>query len=103
MIKVFSDAFYCEVRDWLLVCFIVVNSGRSGVVVNLKIIEFKEVVFYFGNEEDLVRYRVFVSDYKTVVVYGVVVVWIYDDLYYFIDMFLRILRNVVSILVLYVE
>lgn len=103
MIKVFSDVFYCEVRDWLMIRFIVDNSGRSGVIVNLKIIEFKEVVYYFGNEEVLVRYRISVNDYKTVEVYGVVVVWIYNDLYRFIDMFLRIVRNFISILVLYVD
>lgn len=89
MTKVLSDASYCEVRDWLLTCLIVDNSGRSGVAANLKITEFKEAVFYPGNEEDPARYRVLVSDHKTAVVYGAAVMWIYNDLYHLIDMFLR--------------
>ena len=101
--KVLSDASYCEVHDWLLTRLIVDNSGRSGVAANLKITEFKEAVYYPGNEEDPSRYRVLVSDHKTAVVYGAAVVWIYDDLYRLTDMFLRTARNVIHTLAPHVE
>ena len=94
--KVLSDASYCEVRDWLMTRLIVDNSGRSGVAANLKITEFKEAVYYPGNEEDPARFRILVNDHKTAQVYGAAVVWIYDDLYHLIDMFLRTVRNVVG-------
>lgn len=73
-----------------MICILIDNSGRSGVVVNMMIGEFKEVVFYYGIDDDFVRYRVDVKDYKIVGVYGVVVVWIYDNLYVLIDMYIRI-------------
>ena len=101
--KVLSDVSYCEVRDWLLTRLIVDNSGRSGVAANLKITEFKEAVYYPGNEEDPARYRVLVKDHKTAVVYGAAVVWIYDDLHRLIDMFLRTVRNVIGTLAPHVE
>lgn len=89
----FSDKFYCEVRDWLMMCFFIDNSGRSGVVVNIIVNEFNEVVFYFGIEENNVRYRVDVKEYKIVGIYGVVNVWIYDDLYFLIEMYMRMVRK----------
>lgn len=89
----FSDKFYCEVRDWLMTYFFIDNSGRSGVVVNIIVNEFNEVVFYFGIEEDNVRYRVDVKEYKIVGIYGVVNVWIYDVLYFLIEMYMRTVRK----------
>lgn len=93
VIRMLSEKFYCEVRDWLMIRFFIDNSGRSGVVVNMIVNEFKEVVYYFGIEEDNVRYRVDVKEYKIVGVYRVANVWIYDNLYILMDMYLRIVRS----------
>ena len=68
------------------------NSGRSGVVANMTTGDFKEAVFYHGTDDDPARYRVDVKDHKTAGVYGVVVVWIYDNLYVLIDIFIRTVR-----------
>lgn len=84
---VLCGKFYCEVIDWFMMFFLIDNSGRSGVVVEMIINEFKEVVYYFSIEEDNVRYRVDVKEYNIVGVYGVVNVWIYDDLYFLLDMY----------------
>lgn len=73
--------------------FFIDNSGRSGVVVNIIVNKFNEVVFYFGIEEDNVRYRVDVKEYKIVGIYGVVNVWIYDVLYFLIEMYMRKVRK----------
>lgn len=73
--------------------FFIDNSGRSGVVVNIIVNKFNEVVFYFGIEEDNVRYRVDVKEYKIVGIYGVVNVWIYDVLYFLIEMYMRTVRK----------
>ena len=101
--KVLSDASYCEVRDWLMTRLIVDNSGRSGVTANLKITEFKEAVYYPGNEEVPARYRTPVNDHKTAEVYGAAVVWIYNDLHRLTDMFLRTVRNLISTLAPHVD
>lgn len=73
-----------------MICFVIDNSGRSGVIVNMIVVEFKDVVYYLGIDEDQVCYRIFVSNYKIVDQYGFVVIWVYDDLYKMMDMYLRI-------------
>lgn len=69
------------------------NSGRSGVVANMKTREFKDAVFYPSTEEDPPRYRAHVTDHNTSGVYCAAVVWIHDNLYHLIDMYLRPVRS----------
>ena len=87
--RVLSEKSHCEVRDWLMTCLLLGNSGRSGVAANMTISEFKEAVYYPGTEEDKARYRVDVKEHKTAGIYGAANVWIYDDLYLLIDMYQR--------------
>lgn len=91
--KIISDKSHCEVRDWLMTCILIDNSGRSGVVANMTTGEFKEAVFSNGTDDDPARYRVDVKDHKTAGVYGAAVVWIYDNLYVLIDMYIRTFRS----------
>ena len=65
------------------------NSSRSGVVANMTTGKFKEAVSYHGTDDDPARYRVDVKDHKTAGVNGAAVVWIYDNLYVLIDMYIR--------------
>ena len=91
--KIISDKSHCEVRDWLMTRILIDNSGRSGVVANMTTGEFKGAVFYHGTDDDPARYRVDVKDHKTAGVYGAAVVWIYDNLYVLIDMYIRTVRS----------
>ena len=91
--EIISDKSHCEVRDWLMTCILIDNSGRSGVVANMTTGEFKEAVFYNGTDDDPARYREDVKDHKTAGVYGAAVVWIYDNLYVLIDMYIRTFRS----------
>lgn len=91
--EIISDKSHCEVRDWLMTCILIDNSGRSGDVANMTTGEFKEAVFSNGTDDDPARYRVDVKDHKTAGVYGAAVVWIYDNLYVLIDMYTRTFRN----------
>lgn len=91
--KIISDKSHCEVRDWLMTCILIDNSGRSGVVANMTTGEFREAVFSNGKDDDPARYRVDVKDHKTAGVYGAAVVWIYDNLYVLIDMYIRTFRS----------
>ena len=88
-----SDKSHCEVRDWLMTRLLIDNSGGSGVAANMTVNEFKEAVYYPGTEEDNARYRVDVKEHKTAGVYGAANVWIYDDLYILMDMYLRKVRS----------
>ena len=91
--RIVNDRTHCEVRDWLITRLLIDNSGRSGVASGMKVSEFKAAVFYPGTDEDLARYRILVSDHKTAGVYGAAVVWVYDDLYNLMDMYLRTVRS----------
>ena len=91
--KIISDKSHCEVRDWLMTRILIDNSGRSGVVANMTTGEFKEAVFYHGTDDDPARYRVDVKDHKTAGVYGAAVVWLYDNLYVLIEMYIRTVRS----------
>lgn len=91
--KILSDKSHCEVRDWLITRILIDNSGRSGIVANMTTSEFKEAVFYHGTDDDPTRYRVDVKDHKTAGLYGAAVVWIYDNLYVLIDMYIRTVRS----------
>ena len=91
--EIISDKSHCEVRDWLMTCILIDNSGRSGDVANMTTGEFKEAVFSNGTDDDPARYRVDVKDHKTAGVYGAAVVWIYDNLYVLIDMYIRTFRS----------
>lgn len=101
--KVLSDKSHCEVRDWLMTCLLIDNSGRSGVAANMKISEFKEAVYYPGTDEDPAWYRILVNDHKTAGVYGAAVVCIHDDLYKLVEMYLRMVRSQISTLAPHVE
>ena len=91
--KILSDKSHCQVRDWLMTRILIDNSGRSGVLANMTTSEFREAVFYHGTDDDLARYRVDVKDHKTAGVYGSANVWIYDNLYVLIDMYIRTVRS----------
>ena len=91
--EIISDKSHCEVRDWLMTCILIDNSGRSGDVANMTTGEFKEAVFSNGTDDDPARYRVDVKDHKTAGVYGAAVVWMYDNLYVLIDMYIRTFRS----------
>ena len=101
--KVLSDKSHCEVRDWLMTRLLIDNSGRSGVASNMKISEFKEAVYYPGMDEDPAQYRILVNDHKTAGVYGAAVVWVYDDLYRLVEMYLRTVRSQITSLAPHVE
>lgn len=75
-------------QDWLITNLLIDNSGRSGVAASMKVRKFKAGVFYPSTEKDLASYRILVSDHKTAGVYGAGVVWVYDDLYNLMDMYL---------------
>lgn len=92
-IRMLSEKSHCEVRDWLMTRLLIDNSGRSGVAANMTVNEFKEAVYYPGTEEDNARYRVDVKEHKTAGVYGAANVWIYDNLYILMDMYLRTVRS----------
>ena len=77
----------CELRDWLIPHLLIDNSGRRGIASGIKVIEFKAAVIYLGTE-DLACYRILVRDHKTAGVHGAAVVWVYDDLYKLMDMYL---------------
>ena len=94
--KVLSDKAHCEVHNWLLMRLQIDNSGRSGVAANMKVSEFQEAVYYPGTEEDPARYRILVHDHKTAEVYGAAVVWVYDDLYKLIEMYVRSIRSQIT-------
>ena len=91
--RVINEQAHCEVRDWLMTRLLIDNSGRSGVAANLTVKEFKEAKFYEGTEEDLARWRILVEKHKTAENYGAAVVWVYDDLYKLLDMYLRTVRG----------
>ena len=91
--RMLSDKSHCEVRDWLMTRLLIDNSGRSGVAANITVNEFNEAVFYPGTEEDNARYRVDVKEHKTAGIYGAANVWIYDDLYLLIEMYMRTVRK----------
>ena len=94
--KVLSDKAHCEVRDWLITRLLIDNSGRSGVAANMKVSEFQEAVYYPGTEEDPARYRMLVNDHKTADTCGAAVVWVYDDLYKLIEMYVRTIRSQIT-------
>lgn len=96
--KILSDKSHCEVRDWLITHLLIDNSGRSGVAANMKISEFQEAVYYPGTVEDQARYRILVNEHKTAGVYGAAVVWLYDDLYKLIELYLRTVRSQITTL-----
>ena len=50
-------------------------------------------MFYHGTDDDPTRYRVDVKDHKTAGLHGAAVVWIYDNLYVLIDMYIRTVRS----------
>ena len=91
--RILSDKSHCEVRDWLMTRILIDNGGRSGVVANMTTSEFKEAMFYHGIDDDPARYRVDVKDHKTAGVYGAAIVWIYDNLYVLINMYIRTVRS----------
>ena len=91
--RMLSDKSHCEVRDWLMTRLLIDNSGRSGVAAKITVNEFNEAVFYPGTEEDNARYRVDVKEHKTAGIYGAANVWIYDDLYLLIEMYMRTVRK----------
>ena len=93
IMRTINDKSHCEVRDWLMTRMLIDNSGRSGVAAKMTVAEFNEAVHYQGTEEDPARFRVHVKDHKTAKVYGPAVVWIYDDLYHLIDMYIRTVRS----------
>ena len=62
----------------------------------MKVSEFQEAVYYPGTEEDTARYRILVHDHKTAEVYGAAVVWVYDDLYKLIEMYVRTIRSQIT-------
>ena len=93
IMRTINDKSHCEVRDWLMTRMLIDNSGRSGVAAKMTVAEFNEAVLYQGTEEDPERFRVHVKDHKTAKVYGPAVVWIYDDLYHLIDMYIRTVRS----------
>ena len=64
----------------------------------MKISEFQEAVYYPGTVEDPARYRILENDHKTAGVYGAAVVWLYDDLYKLIEMYLRTVRSQITTL-----
>ena len=67
------------------------NSGRSGVVANMTVVEFMAAVFHPGTE-DPARYRILVTNNKTTDQYGSAVIWVYDDLHKMMDIYLRTVR-----------
>ena len=91
--RVVNDQTHCEVRDWLITRLLIDNNRRSGVAANLTVSEFEEAVFYPGTEEDLARWRMLVEEHKTAENYGAAVVWVYDDLYKLMDMYVRTVRS----------
>ena len=91
--RVVNEQTHCEVCGWLLTRVLIDNSGRSGVAANLTVKEFKEAVFYLGTEEDLARWRMLVKKKETAENYGDAVVWVYDDLYKLMDMYVRSVRS----------
>ena len=91
--RIISDKTHCEVRDWLMTRLVIDNSGRSGVIANMTVAEFKDAVYHSGTDEDQARYRILVSNHKTADQYGSAVIWVYDDLYKMMDMYLRTVRS----------
>lgn len=69
------------------------NSGRSGVIANMTVAEFRAAVYHPGTDEDQARYRIFVSNHKTADQYGSAVIWAYEDLHRMMDMYLRTVRS----------
>lgn len=69
------------------------NSGRSGVIANMTVAEFRAAVYQPGTDEDQARYRIFVSNHKTADQYGSAVIWAYEDLHRMMDMYLRTVRK----------
>ena len=72
--RIISDKTHCEVRDWLMTRLIIDNSGRSGVIANMTVAEFKDAVYHSGTDEDQARYRILVSNHKTADQYGSAVI-----------------------------
>lgn len=91
-----NDKSYCEARDYLTTRLTIDNSGRSGIASNLTLEEFEDGVFYEGDEEDEARYRVFVKEHKTAIIYWAAIIWIYSDLYKLIEMYIKTLRKQVT-------
>lgn len=75
----------------MIIRLIIDNFGRSGIVVNIIVEEFKDVKLYVG-EEDGERYCVLVKNYKIGGVYGVVIVWFYVDVYNLVNMYILRVR-----------
>ena len=91
--KTLDETSHWEVRDWLMTRLLIDNSGRSGVAANMTTSGFRDALFYPGTDNDPARYRVHVKDHKTAGSYGAAVVWIYDNFYLLIDMYLRTVRS----------
>ena len=91
--RIISERTHCEVRDWLMTRLVIDNSGRSGVIANMTVTEFKAAVFHPGTDEDQARYRILVSNHKTADQYGSAVIWAYDDLFKLMDIYLRNVRS----------
>ena len=91
--RTINDKSHCEARDWLMTRMLIDNSGRSGVAAKMTVAEFNEAVHNQGTEQDPARFTVHVKDHKTAKVYGPAIVWIYDDLYHLIDMYIRTVRS----------
>ena len=91
--RVVNDQTHWEVHDWLITRLLIDNSGRSGVAANLTVSEFKEAMFYPGTEEDLARRRMLVEEHKTAENYGAAVVWVYEDLYKLMYMYVKKLSS----------
>ena len=69
------------------------NSGRSGVIANMTVTEFRAAVYHPGTGEDQACYRIFVSNHKTADQYGSAVIWAYEDLHKMMDMYLTTVRS----------
>ena len=91
--RIINDRTHCEVRDWLMTRLAIDNSGRSGVIANMTVAEFRAAVYHPGIDEDQARYRVFVSNHKTADQYGSAVIWAYEDLHRMMDIYLRTVRS----------
>ena len=91
--RIINDRTHCEVRYWLMTRLIIDNSGRSGVIANMTVAEFRAAVYHPGTDEDQAHYRIFVSNHKTADQYGSAVTWAYEDLHRMMDMYLRTVRS----------
>ena len=72
---------------------IIDNSGRSEVIANMTVTEFMHVMYHSGTDKEQACYRILVSNRKTADQYGSAVIWVYDDLYKMMDIYLRTVRR----------